>query len=387
MRLEGWRSGGGRRRGVRRRPAAAACLAKVRDVHEGLKQRVHVARRALVLQPDVPRLLLRVPVPPVDLRLDADAREDRQLVVVEEAGARVLEVGELHKLSEAPVLRAHVEVVVGVLDHVLRRVLVVEHRQREVRLPRPPLRQRRRVGNVEVDRELLHVVPAGEEEDAPVVLPALEDGAVQLRLLQLAEPLDHPRELAVQRAVVARLALGGGLLDVHRLRRRRIARVSVERRKFAGGGQRERRRFAHLGRRRVASAAASAAAGAAAAGTLDSDALGDRRGRLVRPVRRRRDDVRRAITARPGPDRHLKSAPCAPRSRTRRGRSAVDAGRRRGPRRPQAAAPRHRRGQRGRRVRACAVAGAGRGRGRRTRVGKVAIALLAASALSEPANS
>ena len=47
-------------------------------------------------------------------------------------------------------------------------------------------------------------------------------------------------------------------------------------------------------------------------------------------LRRRRDDVRRAITACPGPDRHLKSAPCAPRSRTRRGRSAVDAGRRRG---------------------------------------------------------
>ena len=35
-------------------------------------------------------------------------------------------------------------------------------------------------------------------------------------------------------------------------------------------------------------------------------------------LRRRRDDVRRAITACPGPDRHLKSAPCAPRSRTRR---------------------------------------------------------------------
>ena len=143
--------------------------------------------------------------------------------------------------------------------------------------------------------------------------------------------------------------------------------------------------WTHLGRRRVASAAASAAAGAAAARTLDSDALGDRRGRRIRPVRRRRDDVRRAITARPGPDRHLKSAPCAPRSRTRRGgQQWTPGGARRLDRRPQARGAAARRGQRGRRVRAGAAAGAGRGRGRRTRVRKVAIALAAEADPAEP---
>ena len=103
-----------------------------------------------------------------------------------------------------------------------------------------PLRQRRRVGNVEVDRELLHVVPAGEEEDAPVVLPALEDGAVQLRLLQLPEPLDHPRELACSApsSLASPSAAGSRRPSTaaaeNCARQRRAA-------KNCGGGQRERR--------------------------------------------------------------------------------------------------------------------------------------------------
>jgi len=64
-------------------------LAEVRYVRERLQQRVHVARRALVLEANVAGLALGVPIPPIDLRLDAHARRDDQLVVVDEAGARV----------------------------------------------------------------------------------------------------------------------------------------------------------------------------------------------------------------------------------------------------------------------------------------------------------
>ena len=75
MRLEGMEGAAAAAAACGVRRPASACLAKVRDVHEGLKQRVHVARRALVLQPDVPRLLLRVPVPGLG-RLDADGAPD-----------------------------------------------------------------------------------------------------------------------------------------------------------------------------------------------------------------------------------------------------------------------------------------------------------------------
>jgi len=84
-----------------------------------------------------------------------------------------------------------------------------------VGLARPSLRQRHRVGDVEIDGELLDVVAVGEEQDAPVVLAALEDGRVQLQLLHLCEVLDGPRELAGERLV---LSLGLGLVNVHLLR-------------------------------------------------------------------------------------------------------------------------------------------------------------------------
>ena len=47
------------------------------------------------------------------------------------------------------------------------RVLLVLHGQIKMRLARPPLREGDRIGNVEVDRELLHVVAIREEQDAP----------------------------------------------------------------------------------------------------------------------------------------------------------------------------------------------------------------------------
>ena len=74
---------------------------------------------------------------------------------------------QLHKLAEAPIARAQREVVVRVLDDRLLRVLLVLHGQIKMRLARPPLREGDRIGNIEVDRELLHVVAIREEQDAP----------------------------------------------------------------------------------------------------------------------------------------------------------------------------------------------------------------------------
>ena len=49
-----------------------------------------------------------------DLRDDSHARGDHELVVDEEAGARITQLGERHKLAEAPVAGADRKVVVGV---------------------------------------------------------------------------------------------------------------------------------------------------------------------------------------------------------------------------------------------------------------------------------
>ena len=81
------------------------------------------------------------------------------------------------------------------LDDALRRVLVVLHGERKVRLARPALRESDRVGHIEVHAQLLHVVAVGKEKDAPVILAGLEDRRVQLELLDLREALDGPREL------------------------------------------------------------------------------------------------------------------------------------------------------------------------------------------------
>ena len=117
-------------------------LPKVRQVRQRLEQRVHVARRALILESHIARLALRIPVPPVDLRLDAHARRDDDLVIDDEASARIAQLVQLHELAEAPVACAQREVVVGVLDDRFARVLLVLHCERKMGLPRPSLRQR-----------------------------------------------------------------------------------------------------------------------------------------------------------------------------------------------------------------------------------------------------
>ena len=70
-----------------------------------------------------------------------------------------------------------------------------------MRLAHPALGQLAGVCDVEVDGELLDVVAAREEQDPPVVLPALEHRRVQLLLLELRHALDRPAELALQGGV------------------------------------------------------------------------------------------------------------------------------------------------------------------------------------------
>mmetsp|Transcript_7650 Transcript_7650/g.19494 ORF Transcript_7650/g.19494 Transcript_7650/m.19494 type:complete len:1162 (-) Transcript_7650:210-3695(-) len=125
-------------------------LAEEGDVLEGLQQRVHVARGALVLQPHEPRLLLRIEVllrlpRHLDRALDLECAR-----AAEEATPRVAHVFEGDELAEPPVVRAGVEDVVRFFRHRAGCVELIAQRQREVSLARPVLRELRPVSHVQV---------------------------------------------------------------------------------------------------------------------------------------------------------------------------------------------------------------------------------------------
>lgn len=54
------------------------------------------------------------------------------------------------------------------LHYIFCRVLLIVDGESEVSVSRPALRQRRRVRDIKVHRELLHVVPPREQQNAPV---------------------------------------------------------------------------------------------------------------------------------------------------------------------------------------------------------------------------
>ena len=133
---------------------------KVRRISESVKNRIEILYNLRFLKTlNCKRRLLST----LNYFKAVEKRLSHDFIIDDEAATRIAQLAQLHKLAKAPIARAEREVVVGVLDDALCRILLVLHRQAKVRLPRPSLRQRDRVCDIEVDGELRHIVPAGEE--------------------------------------------------------------------------------------------------------------------------------------------------------------------------------------------------------------------------------
>mmetsp|Transcript_23871 Transcript_23871/g.51155 ORF Transcript_23871/g.51155 Transcript_23871/m.51155 type:complete len:209 (-) Transcript_23871:656-1282(-) len=124
-------------------------LPEVREVEQGLQQRVHVARGPLVLEAHVAGLLPRV-VRVVVVRLHLDLRLDGDRVVDQKTLLGVPKLLQAHELGEPPVTLLAVKKVRGVLPVAPLLVVVVHNRQREGRGPSPVVRQRVHIRHVQV---------------------------------------------------------------------------------------------------------------------------------------------------------------------------------------------------------------------------------------------
>mmetsp|Transcript_18165 Transcript_18165/g.59353 ORF Transcript_18165/g.59353 Transcript_18165/m.59353 type:complete len:335 (-) Transcript_18165:347-1351(-) len=107
-------------------------LAEAGDVKERLQQRVHVARRTLVLEPDEPGLLLRV-VRKALVALHSNLTLHRERVIRHIPLGRVIEIGEWDELRETPVRLAAVEEMARLLLHRVMRARAARDGENERR--------------------------------------------------------------------------------------------------------------------------------------------------------------------------------------------------------------------------------------------------------------